>query len=87
MDYLLQEPRSSHLKFVWRIAPILKEKFNFDSLHISHDVDFSTVLSFVCMNQEFLLLGSFCRVIFWGLFGVPFLVVIFGGHFGGHFGG
>ena len=26
MDYLLQEPRYSHVKFVWRIASILKKK-------------------------------------------------------------
>ena len=25
MDYVLQEQRYAHLKFVWRIAPILKE--------------------------------------------------------------
>ena len=29
MDYLLQEPRYLHVKFVWRIASILKKKTSF----------------------------------------------------------
>ena len=52
----------------------MKKKFSFDSLHISDDVDFSTILSFVCMNQGVLFEGSFWRVIFW---------VILEDHFGG----
>ena len=60
-----------HLKFVWRITPILMKKSSFDSLHISDDIDFSMDLSFVCMNQggsswgwSFLgiILGSFWEV-------------------------
>ena len=50
-----------------------ENKFSFDSLHISEDVDFSTVLSFVCMNQGGLFEGAFWRVIFWVI-----LKVIFG---------
>ena len=66
-------------------TPILKTKVQFHSLHISDDFDFSMVLSFVCLNQGDLFVGSFG-----GSFGGPFfgsyLGVILGGHFGGHFG-
>ena len=51
IEYILQEPRYSNMKFVWRITPILKKKFRFDSLHISDDVHFRTVLSFLYINQ------------------------------------
>ena len=83
------------MKFVWGIAPILKNFFSFDSLHISDDVHFSEVLNFVCMNQEFMLSclsgGSFFKV-FWGLslsghFGSNFGGVILEGHFGVSFWG
>ena len=51
MGYLLQEPRYSLLKFVYRIASILKKNFSFDSLHLFVNVDFSEVLNLLCILE------------------------------------
>ena len=63
MDYLLQEPRYSHLKFVRRITLIFNKKFSFDSLYISDDVDLCKVLNIFVQESG----GNFLES-FWGSF-------------------